>query len=46
MIEIASLERRIRGVELALILLSIAAIGAADRFWRPRRRSASSTWCL
>jgi sigma-B regulation protein RsbU (phosphoserine phosphatase) len=35
MIEIASLERRIRGVELALILLSIAAIGAADRFLAP-----------
>jgi serine phosphatase RsbU (regulator of sigma subunit) len=35
MIEIASLERRIRGVELALILLSIAAIAAADRFLAP-----------
>jgi len=35
MIEIASLERRIRGVELTLILLSIAAIAAADRFLAP-----------
>lgn len=36
MIEIASLERRIRGVELTLILLSIAAIAAADRFLAPQ----------
>ena len=35
MIEIASLERRIRGVELTLILLSVAAIAAADRFLTP-----------
>jgi serine phosphatase RsbU (regulator of sigma subunit) len=35
MIDIASLERRIRVVELTLILLSIAAIAAADRFLAP-----------
>jgi sigma-B regulation protein RsbU (phosphoserine phosphatase) len=35
MMEIASLERRIRGVEITLILLSIAAIAAADRFLAP-----------
>jgi sigma-B regulation protein RsbU (phosphoserine phosphatase) len=35
MSEITSLERRIRGVEVTLILLSIAAIGAADRFVAP-----------
>jgi sigma-B regulation protein RsbU (phosphoserine phosphatase) len=33
--EIANLERRIRSVELTLILLSIAAIAAADRFLAP-----------
>jgi sigma-B regulation protein RsbU (phosphoserine phosphatase) len=33
--EIANLERRIRGVELTLILLSIAAIAAADRLLAP-----------
>jgi sigma-B regulation protein RsbU (phosphoserine phosphatase) len=35
MSEIASLERSIRSVELTLILLSIAAIAAADRFLAP-----------
>jgi sigma-B regulation protein RsbU (phosphoserine phosphatase) len=35
MSDIASLERRIRSVELALILLSIAAVAAADRFLAP-----------
>jgi hypothetical protein len=35
MIEMTSLERRIRTVKLTLILLSIAAIAAADRLIAP-----------
>jgi hypothetical protein len=35
MSEITSLEHRIRSVELTLILLSISAIAAADRWLAP-----------